>query len=284
MNITQKLMTSLADNTSPTVADSPLLRGHAKKNKVLLQYLRAVAIDDDQRQTQEQGLKKIYNALIELASQISHLDYAVIKFFKPIAYLPSDIDLLLKKDHLPNLSRILHALGYRETVSEPNCVTFEGKAVVDVYLNPDAFNVPYIDGALLLNYTSTTKIAGITVKKLQSDAEVVIVASHAVYKEQIITLNDYYFIKSSLSTTSFEIAKKCHVCDALDYVVEVFEAVENGKVNLPFKIGVGRSSKFFLQKITVDSFSRKSLPLVCFKILDGRLSTLVRCRLRRQTY
>jgi hypothetical protein len=284
MTITQTLMSSLAGDTSPTIADSPLLRGHAKKNKVLLQYLRATAIEDELRQTQEQGLKKIYAALIELTSQISHLDYAVIKFFKPIAYLPSDIDLLLKKDHLPNLSRILHRLGYRQTVYEPNCVTFEGKAVVDVYLNPDAFNVPYLDGALLLNYTSNRKIGDVVIKKLQNAAEVVLVASHAVYKEQIVTLNDYFFVKRSLSRQSFQIAKKCSVYGALIYVLEVFRAAEMGKVNLPLKIPLNHTSKLFFSKIIEDPFSRRSVPWVCFKLFDRRVPQLMFCRIHRQTY
>lgn len=264
--------------------DAQQLMSHAKKNKVLLQYLRTIGLNDETRQTQEAGLKKISEALLELAGQIHNFDYAFIKFFKPVAYLPSDIDLLLKRDQLPAVSSILHRLGYQQTVSEPNCETFTGKVVIDVYMNPDALNIPYLCGRDLLKYVAVTEIDGVKIKKLENAAEVVLVASHAVYKEQIITLNDYYVVKRSLSHKSFQIAKKCSVYGALVYVLEVFRAVEMGKVNLPLKIPLNHTSKLFLSKIIEDPFSRRSVPWVCLKLFDRRVPRLMFCRIRRQTY
>jgi len=284
MTLTQTLMSTLANTASSSIQGTSQLMSHAKKNKVLLQYLRTTGHHDETRQTQEAGLRKISEALLELAGQIQHLDYAFIKFFKPVAYLPSDIDLLLKRNQLPAVSSILYRLGYQQTVSEPNCVTFTGKVVIDVYINPDVLNIPYLCGRDLLKYVTVTEIGGVKIKKLQNAAEVVLVASHAIYKEQIVTLNDYYSVKSFLSRKSFQIAKKCSVYGALVYVLEVFSSAETGKVNLPLKIPLNHTSKLFLSKIIEDPFSRRAIPWVCLKLFDRRVPRLMFCRIRRQTY
>ena len=165
ITLTQTLMTIL-ENENLVRKDISILIEHAKRNKVLLQFLRELSIKNNLRQKQEATLCYVYSALTEIASQIQNLDDVVIKFFKPMAYIPSDIDLLLKKEQINTLSQILKKLGYKCVLIEPNCVTFEGKVVIDVYINPDVLNIPYLVGEKLLQFSKLIEVDGVKIKKL----------------------------------------------------------------------------------------------------------------------
>lgn len=284
MTLTQALMTTLKDETYIQKGDLPLLMEHARKNKVLLQFLRNSRIEGTIRQEQEEALSEVYLALVEVAYKIQNLDYAVIKFFKPMAYLPSDIDLLLKKEQISILSRILQKLGYNLILIEPNCLTFKGKVVIDVYINPDVLNIPYMTGEELLQFTTIVEVDGVKIKKLTDEAEVVLVLSHAVYKEQIITLNDYYAAKLYLNSECVKIAAKFKVSSALEYVINAFHDIEMGRADMPLKIPFKHTVKLFLNKIITDKLTRNSLPQVCLKLFDQRAPMLIKSRLLRQTY
>jgi hypothetical protein len=201
-----------------------------------------------------------------------------------MAYVPSDIDLLVKREQMDVLLRALQHLGYRPTVVEPNCVTLEGKAIIDVYINPDVLNIPYMRGEKLLEFAVMEEVDGVKIKKLRKEAEVVMVLSHAVYKEQIITLNDYYTTKFYVNSECVRIAERFNVSNAVAYSLRAFRNMELGNVEAPVKIPAWQATKLFLTKIVEDPLSKRFLPYVCLKLFDRRAPMLIKSRLFRRTY
>ncbi len=283
MTLSKTLVDVLNGEASGSIYTS-LVVECAIKNKVLLQVLRNLRIENSLRRKQEMALRESYEALLEIARDIQNIDYAVIKFFKPIAYVPSDIDLLVKRAHLEKLLNILKSLGYKLSVLEPNCISLKGKTIIDVYINPDFMNIPYMSGEKLLNFYQSTKINGVEVKTLKPEAEAVVALSHGIYKEQILTLNDYYTARRFLNNESMKIAEELWVTDALVYSLKLFEEIELGLIEVPIRVPIRDAAKLILLKIAEDPLSKRYLPHACLKFLDRRTPMLVKSRLFRQTY
>jgi len=284
MALTRTLMEILNCEKSEKPCDIGLLIEHARKNKVLLQLLKSLRVEGSLRQRQEMAFCEVYEALLEIANYTQNLDYAVIKFFKPIAYVPSDIDLLVKKERLKELVTMLQELGYKYAAVEPNCITLKRDIFVDIYINPDIANMPYISGEELLKFVHVEELHGVKVKRLKNEAEAVLTLSHAIYKEQIITLNDYYTARYYLNKKSMIIAEDLKVSEVLTYSINILREIELGLVEVPLRIPIREVTKLLLLKISKDSLSRKSLPNVGSKLLDRRILMLAKSRLYRQTY
>jgi len=283
MNLTKTFIDNIEGEVSK-LPDIPLMIEYANTNKVLLHFLRIFNVENALRKKQEIGLRNIYESLIEIARLIQNIDYAVIKFFKPLAYVPSDIDLLVKREDLSDVLRKLQSIGYKPSVYEANCISLEGKTIVDLYLNPDFMNIPYTSGEKLLKYVQVKRLKGVKIKALKPEAEAILALSHAIYKEQIITLNDYYTAKFYLNDKSLEIAEELKVLDAILYSMNFLKQVKQGLVNLPYKIPIRDVIKLFSVKIKRDPLSRKSLPNIGLKLFDRRVLMLIKSRFFRETY
>ena len=76
-----------------------------------------------------------------------------------------------------------------------------GGTIVDLYTHPSFAWIIYLDGGRLLEETETIdiNITGVEAKALTKDAEAIVTAAHAIYKENIYLLSDYYVTKEWLS-------------------------------------------------------------------------------------
>jgi len=74
-------------------------------------------------------------------------------------------------------------------VDEPYSATSAREGiVVDVYVHPTIGGVVYLDGRILLEHSVSATFEDIEIPVLESYAEAVLAAAHAVYKERIYTL------------------------------------------------------------------------------------------------
>ena len=92
-------------------------------------------------------------------------------------------------------------------VVKPYSITLARKGiVVDVYVYPTTGRVVYFDGNVLLEHCVPSVFEDVKILVLESRAEAVLAAAHAVYKERIYTLNDYVTIAKWLNERSLRLA------------------------------------------------------------------------------
>lgn len=125
----------------------------ASKNKVLLQFLRALDIDNDLRFREEARYETFLRRLEEVESALRSLDHVFIKLKKPVSYVPLDIDVLVKRKHIAEAVLRLKSRGFRVEVVEPYTVTMAGRRIiVDLYRHPSMESIVFMDGDRLLKH------------------------------------------------------------------------------------------------------------------------------------
>ena len=278
------LMDLIAGENSVPDRLAPRLVERARLNKVRLEALRRLGINDELRQSDESRLAAFRRTTVEVVSGLKNLDYALIKFFKPVAYVPSDLDLLVSRGDEYKVRRTLKQAGFEYVVSEPNCVTMRRDIQIDVYTNPDFMNVPYLVGDDLLKYSEAAYIGDVETRALAQDVEAVLLAAHSVYKEQLITLNDYFTLRKFLRPSSLGIGEALKVDKAIHYCLSVLKRIEDGSTEAPFKIPFPVYARIFLQKLGDDSKARREVKNLVRKLGEGRLASLAVSRLLRESY
>ena len=133
----------------------------ARLNKVLLHILRASNYDGELRSSQEDGLRRIVNVVAEVEDALGGIEHALIKLVKPVTYVPTDVDVLVRRDQVLLAASRLVRLGYRVLLYEPYTITLVKNGInVDLYVHPSAANLIYARGEDFLK--SRVKL-GITV-------------------------------------------------------------------------------------------------------------------------
>lgn len=257
MSLTLDLLHALTKDSGSTSKLS--LVQHAKKNKVLLQLLRKFDEEGALRVSEENSYQVTVAALKEVSRRLTGLRYSLMKFNKPVSYSPADIDLLVAHDEVPQAVRRLLALGYSLRSNEPFCVTLEREVILDLYVHPCAANVPYIDGQILLGHVRETDIAGLPLPSLEKEAESMLTASHALYKEQLFTLNDYLTFNGWFGPLTEDLAREAKVEPAIRISETLSKRVREGRLELPYRLGLIEVSSMLLRKLLEDSQTRASM-------------------------
>ncbi|NIQ06680.1 MAG: nucleotidyltransferase family protein [Candidatus Korarchaeota archaeon] len=170
----------------------------ARKNKVPLLFLKKINTLQREQTIYERRYTQFLQMLHFLATSFSRigLHYTLIKTLKPFSYVPSDIDILVerKKDLRKAVSRLREA-GLKVSDEGKNETTlFSEKYTlnVDLYLELNVIDFIYLNKAHLFKHTFPKKIHASEIWTLQPPAELVVVAAHALYKEQMFTLSEFY--------------------------------------------------------------------------------------------
>ena len=83
------------------------------------------------------SLKKINGILWD-----SNYEYSFFKLYKPIEYVPADIDILVSVKDVIRVAKDLIRSGYKLTVLEPYTITLtKGKTIIDLYTYPAFGNI-----------------------------------------------------------------------------------------------------------------------------------------------
>ncbi len=258
---------------------------YASKNKVLLHFLRKTNIENPVRKREEARYKVFIKNLHEVAKALKNTNHAFIKLRKPVAYVPSDIDVLVDRRCILKAIIELKKLGFKVEVEEPYCVTMtRGNTIVDLYIQPTIAGVIYIEANELLKHKEYTEYNGITIPILKTYAEALLTIAHAVYKERIYTLNDYITVKKWLSRKTIELAEKLKCIDAVKEALAIHKLFEESKVTLPYKIPLAKWIKMLQSKMTCDELARATLPNIIKSIKDYRLGRLIASKLLRASY
>jgi len=257
----------------------------AFKNKVLLQLLVKLNIKDPLRRSQEEALENIVRLVENLSKDLDGFSFAFFKLVKPVSYVPADVDVLVKSGEREEIIRRIKELGFRVDVKEPFCTTlFKGSFIVDIYVHPTLGSMIYMDGQELLNHVSIKDFNGLRIKSLENYAEALVSAAHAVYKERIYTLNDYFTVKEWTTEETFKLAKKLRCTSGLNLAMKINEAIEKELIEAPYKIPIITWTKLLVQKIVNDPLTRSTSKNLVSSIGCKRGLKLLISKLTRETY
>lgn len=123
---------------------------------------------------------------------VNKINYALFKTIRPFPYMPSDVDILIERHSLVKVITLLEEHNYSKYIKDSLCTTMKKDINVDLYLDPSVSNLAYLDGEVLMKHKSIKKINDTEVHTLTNYAEIIAVACHSFYKEQLFTLSDYY--------------------------------------------------------------------------------------------
>lgn len=134
----------------------------------------------------------------------NNLSYTVMKTIRPFSYVGSDVDILVEKPEDFSASvLVLQKMGFILSESENRYTATLAKSGSDVFadlhLEVTVSNLPYLNKPPLFRHIKEIKSCGYTIKTLDEPAEIVLLASHGLYKEQMFTLADFYTTILSLT-------------------------------------------------------------------------------------
>jgi len=257
----------------------------AYKNKVLLQLLVKFNVKNSLRKLQEECIGNIVRLVENLSKDLDGFSFAFFKLIKPVSYVPADVDVLVKYDEKEEIIRRIKRLGFRIKVKEPFCTTLvKGSFIIDVYVHPTLGGMAYMNGQRLLDYVSIKEFNGIKIRTLESYVEALVSAAHAIYKERIYTLNDYFTVKEWVTEETFKLAKELKCSSALELAVKINDTIENGLVEAPYKIPMYTWAKLLVQKFLRDPLTRSTSKNLIKYLGTKRGIGLLNSKLTRESY
>ena len=282
--LTAELLNAIACGAEPR-ADMALLLAHARKNKVLLHALRALNVQGYVREQQELSMRRVVERVEALSKVLKDYNCAFFKLIKPLSYVPADLDLLVDAGQVKAVACELMKLGYAVAVKDPYCLTLtKGDSIVDLYVHPCLGRVVFIDGQRLLEHSCTAEFNGVEVKSLESYAEALVASSHAVYKERIYTLNDYFTVEEWTSKRALKLAQELKCEEALETAISLNRKIRLGVLETPYKIPLPTWIAMLARKFRADPLTRATSTGVLKALIGKRAGELLTSKLLRETY
>ncbi|MEM2301395.1 MAG: hypothetical protein QXR14_04200, partial [Sulfolobales archaeon] len=270
MTLTKRIIDVLDGRGHSLDIDPVMLVEFASRNKVLLHVLRILNIEGSLRASQERAMMRVVEVIRVLSKILRGYDYAFFKLVKPVSYVPADIDLLVRADQAKKITKTIAGLGYRLVVKDPYCITLaKGGSMIDLYTQPSVGGIIFIDGQKLLDHTGIAEFSGVEARVLEKYAEALVTASHAIYKEQIYTLNDYITTKSWISAKSLKLAEELKCKSALKLSIKINHMIERGALETPYKLPPPLWLINMIHKFREDPLTRTTLAHIFNKTQDS---------------
>ncbi|QOJ79265.1 nucleotidyltransferase family protein [Infirmifilum lucidum] len=281
----EEALIAVLEGRGVRLGDLDVLIEHARRNKILLHVLRALNVQNHLREAQENSLKERVRTVQLIAGALRGLDYAFFKLVKPVAYVPADVDLLVRAGQAVQAAKRLISLGFEVAVKDPYCVTLvRGGSVVDLYVHPSLGGAILMDGQRLLEHAGLAEYGGVEVRSLSTYAEALVAAAHAVYKEKLYTLNDYYTVKKWATGETRRLAEELKCEPALEYAMRLNRLVESAGIRVPYRIPAGAWAGLLLRKIFEDGLARSTSVNLVRALASRRAGRLLTSKLTRETY
>ncbi len=169
------------------------------------------------------------------------VDFAIFKTLKPFPTTSADIDVLFRsQEDLRTAVDVFGGKGYDILESDAYGMTMHS---VDKDMNIDfttevaVSGLVYIDKNVLLDNATNVTVDGCRLTTLKPSADLVVTAAHAFFKEQMLTLADYYTIilSSQEIAEAMNLAARVHISHPMRLIIElahdvtarVFESADN---------------------------------------------------------
>jgi len=261
----------------------------AKLNKLLLAYLRRVGdVLRGELLREEARYRWFMGNAAEVVDALSRagVEYALHKFRKPLDHVSVDLDILVKVDDIPRAVKELVRRGFEVAVSEPYTVTLVRRGfIVDLYTNPSFAWVVYMDGGRLLKCcVEEVEVNRVRANVLTREAEVIVAAAHAVYKEHLVLLSDCLVLWNWLNEEVWDLAIEYGVEEALKALLKTCSLVREGLIDTPHRFEPYVVFGVFTRKVLRDSLFRSTLPNILKYLVRSDSGLRILARLTRRSY
>jgi len=125
---------------------------------------------------------------------------------------------------------------------------------------------------------------GTEVRSLKSYAEALVTASHAIYKERIYTLNDYFTVEKWTSEKTIRLAQELKCEESLKTAINLNRKIRLGALETPYKIPTPIWLAILTRKLQTDSLTRASSTGILKTLTSKRIGKLLTSKFTRETY
>jgi len=312
---------------NPLLHEASKLFQLAELNKIPLLFLESLERfrKHPRLESELSRYRNRHEKTIDLIATVSRLfnglgvRHAIFKTLKPFPYTPVDIDILLwSRRDLSKTSHTLEKKNLKSLNRDSHGLTMfsvEHGINVDLTTEVAASSFIYLDKNALFEHSSQIKVHGSKVQTLQPYADLVVVAAHCLYKEQMYTLSDYYTfaLSSQYYQEALEFAEKTHAKFALETALKlthditknsfgsdnaVVERLRNSlqgigvsrmiridkNLDLPVKYPSRIVLRGLLEKIREDPNTRNSLPTAVKSTLQPKSINRLLTHIKRKAY
>jgi len=258
---TIKLLKTLLGLYKPKGEEVYRLSEVANLNKLLLPYLRRVwdALRDQliREEARYRWFMRNTAEVIEVLEGVG-ATYALYKFRRPFDHVSVDLDILIRVEDVPKAVKALASRGFKVVVWEPYTVTLARNGfIVDLYTNPSFAWVVYMDGEKLLRCcVEEIEVNGLRARALSREAEVVVTAAHAIYKEHMVLLMDCLVTWAWTNRGARSLANELGADEALEALYNICRAIGAGHAEAPYRLGLGMVAKVLTKKLVEDPVFR----------------------------
>ncbi|MEM2297866.1 MAG: hypothetical protein QXH10_10635, partial [Ignisphaera sp.] len=203
-----------------------------------------------------------------------------------VDHVSVDIDLLVSSNDISRAGKRLLAKGFEVVVVEPYTATLKyGSIVVDLYTYPAFAWAIYMDAERILkDYVEDIAVDDIYVRALTRDAEVVVTLAHALYKEHIYLISDYFVINSWLNKGAILVAYEFNLIDELRYFLTLNNMISRGVVDAPYRIPQGYVTKEYVKLFAQNNLFRGTATNIFKYLLSERSGRIILWKLTRKSY
>jgi hypothetical protein len=258
----------------------------SRLNKVYLAYLRRVRSPEGELLREEHRYRWFVGNTVEVVGALGGVDYALFKFRRPIEHVSVDLDVLVGGGCVGRAVRALKALGFGVVVLEPYTVTLSRRGfTVDLYTQPSFAWTVYLDGGRLLReHREELEMGGFRAYGLTREAEVVVAAAHAVYKEHMVLLLDCITAWTWTNKRTWSIALELRARRALEELLKACSMIWEGLAEAPYKLKPHVILRAYTEKLIEDPAFRVTTPNTLRYITTRRAGAQILARLRRRSY
>jgi hypothetical protein len=283
---TVRLLRAIYGLYRPVGCEVERLAGLSRLNKVYLAYLRRVGSPEGEFLREERRYRWFVGNTVEVVGALGELDYALFKFRRPVEHVSVDLDVLVSGGRVGRAVRALKSIGFEVVVSEPYTVTLSRRGfAVDLYTQPSFAWTVYLDGGRLLRgHREELEIGGFRAYGLTREAEVVMTAAHAVYKEHVVLLLDCITAWTWTNKRTWGIALELRARRALEELLKACSMIGEGLVEAPYKLKPHVILKAYTEKMVGDPVFRATTPNMLRYITTRRAGAQILARLRRRSY
>lgn len=186
--------------------------------------------------------------------------YALFKTMKPFPFVTVDLDIILfSREDLRRAYVALRRAGAELAGFGPHSITLyspQHDVGIDLHSEISISHMVYIDKKALAEHVVETEISGSAANVLDEPAELAVVLSHSLYKEQMFTLADYYSTVIRLSNmteeqrlTLVKLAQQMRVELSLNLALKLVEILTHRAFNRNIQAATKTSEAIRLGKI-----------------------------------
>jgi hypothetical protein len=215
------------------------------------------------------------------------VEYALHKFRKPFDHVSVDLDILVRVDDIPKAVKVLIRRGFKIAVSEPYTATLIRRGfIVDLYTNPSFAWVVYMDGEELLRCCNEEiEVNGVKAEALTREAEVVVAAAHAIYKEHMVLLIDCLTAWAWTSKNAWSLTNELGAGKALETLYSICRAIGAGYTEAPHKLSIATTTRILIEKFVEDPiFKATAINVVKYIFKYRDIGTRILSRILRESY